>query len=88
MILFSGVTLAFLLLTGAFWAVAEDFTGNARVAHRCEVAAGACVFVSSIAGWYLLTSITLETVDFPIALPLGDLSMLIRGRNWQNQNKI
>jgi hypothetical protein len=36
-ILFLGVAVALLLLTGSFWATAEDFTGNTGVAHRCEV---------------------------------------------------
>lgn len=34
-----------------------------------------------MAGWYLLTAIMLGIVDFPIQLPVGDLSSIIKGRS-------
>lgn len=32
-------------------------------------------------GWYLLTAIMLGIVDFPIQIPVGDLSGIIKGRS-------
>lgn len=42
-------------------------------------AAGACLFVCCMGGWYLLFALLLPTVDFPVQLPVGDLSHLIPG---------
>lgn len=36
-IIFLTLTIAFGLLTGAYWAMAEDFTGNAHYAHKLLV---------------------------------------------------
>lgn len=37
-------------------------------------ATGACVFVFCVLGWYLLFAQLLATVEFPLDLPVGDLS--------------
>ena len=42
--------------------------------------AGSAGFVASMAGWYLLGAILLADVDFPIQLPVGDLSHIVKGR--------
>lgn len=34
-----------------------------------------------MAGWYLITSILLAIVDFPIQLPVGDLSTVVKGKS-------
>lgn len=34
-----------------------------------------------MAGWYLLTSIMLAVVDFPIQLPVGDLTGIVKGHS-------
>jgi succinate-acetate transporter protein len=36
-IIFLTLTIAFGLLTGAYWAMAEDFTGNAHFSHKLIV---------------------------------------------------
>ena len=36
-VIFFSLMLAFFLLTGAVWAQAEDYTGNAKIANRCFV---------------------------------------------------
>lgn len=36
-------------------------------------------FVTCMAGWYLIFSILLVSVDFPLVLPVGDLSGMIKG---------
>lgn len=44
-------------------------------------AAGACAFVTCMAGWYLIFAILLASLDFPLDLPVGDLSRVIRGKS-------
>ncbi|KAF5593267.1 GPR1 [Fusarium pseudoanthophilum] len=74
-------SLALLCLLGAFWAWAEDYTGNTLLAQRLCVGAGALLFVTSFAGWYILLAILLAIVDFPIQIPVGDLSSVIKGKS-------
>lgn len=38
--------------------------------------AGAALFVATMLGFYLLTAILLDSVGFPLSLPIGDLSGL------------
>lgn len=108
-VIFLSLTIAFGLLTGAFWAQAEDFAGNAHYAHKLLVVrtlvilvfantcstldeeslkkligvqgAGASAFVTCLAGWYILLAISLAIVDFPIQIPVGDLSNVVKGRS-------
>lgn len=44
-------------------------------------AAGAVLFAANIIGWYLYAALIFPSVDFPLALPLGDLSTVIPGLN-------
>lgn len=69
-IIFTGLFGGFIFLTATFWLTAE---GDAA-ASRMLYIAGASTFVSDMAGWYLLSALLLLSVDFPIQLPLGDLS--------------
>jgi len=48
------------------------------VGHNLQIAAGAFVFVFCILGWYLFFALILLAVDFPFALPVGDLSTRIK----------
>ncbi|KAF2035139.1 hypothetical protein EK21DRAFT_96916 [Setomelanomma holmii] len=67
---------AFSLLCGAYLNAAK---GNARVAAKCQEAAGAFTFVTCLLGWYILMAIMLASVDFPFDLPLIDLSGMVKG---------
>jgi len=90
-IVFFGIFLtlvpAFTLLAAAFWKVAEALepanaksaTALASKAQTLQLAGGACAFVTCMFGWYIFTVIMLAAVDFPIELPLGDLSTVIKG---------
>ena len=40
---------------------------------------GAVLFAACLGGWYLLFSLLLEAVDFPLRLPVGDLSSHVPG---------
>lgn len=46
---------------------------------KIKKAAGALLFVTCILGWYLLAGLLLPSVDFPLAVPLGDLSHVVPG---------
>ena len=65
---------AFGCLTGYFWKAAEGV-----VNMKLLEAAGALTFVICLLGWYLFLVQLLAAVDFPLNLPVGDLSRFIRG---------
>jgi hypothetical protein len=48
---------------------------------------GAFVFVVSLGAWYLFAAQILEAVDFPIVLPVGDLSNVIKGRSTRAESR-
>ncbi|KAK0507876.1 hypothetical protein JMJ35_009765 [Cladonia borealis] len=77
---------AFASLAGAYWSLALAYENpkNTLAAHhaaRLVVAGGAFAFVTSLSGWYLIVAILLAELDFPVQLPVGDLSWLIRGKS-------
>lgn len=86
------------MITAAFWALADDFTGNAKLAQKLLVvcpllhytsdllltlsqAGGAFGFVTCMSGWYILIAVLFAIVDFPIQIPVGDLSTVIKGHS-------
>ncbi|KAF2647974.1 hypothetical protein K491DRAFT_556493, partial [Lophiostoma macrostomum CBS 122681] len=75
-IIFFCLVLALAFLTAGHWYAAA---ANATLAERMEIAAGASAFVSAAMGWYLLASQMLQAVDFPMQLPVGDLSTIVKG---------
>ncbi|KAF4996646.1 hypothetical protein FGRMN_4392 [Fusarium graminum] len=74
-----------LLLVPCFGCLATSFfsvgQGKAELALKCQHAGAGLLFVISMIGWYMLTSMLLLSVDFPVMLPLGDLSTIIHGRS-------
>lgn len=75
-IVFFFIELALLLLAGAYWLLAE---GRDAVAANVQLAAGACTFVFCVFAWYVELHLMLLSVDFPINVPLFDLSTTIPG---------
>ena len=73
-VLFLAYTLAFPLLAAAEFAHAD---GDLELAHRLTVGGGAACLVVSICGWWAMIGGLLESVDFPIRLPMGDLSTIV-----------
>ncbi|KAM3523523.1 hypothetical protein NHJ13051_005029 [Beauveria bassiana] len=63
--------IALFLLAGAYWKAAA---GDMQAFHALEATTGGFVFISCIFGWYLLFAQLLRSVDFPLDLPVGDLS--------------
>ncbi|KAJ5519722.1 hypothetical protein N7463_000175 [Penicillium fimorum] len=49
------------------------------LAGKLQVGGGAILFAACLGGWYLLLSLLLESVDFPLRLPVGDLSSHVPG---------
>ncbi|OHE97333.1 GPR1/FUN34/YaaH-class plasma membrane protein [Colletotrichum orchidophilum] len=80
-VIFLTLVVTFSLITAAYWWLAKDYTGNAAYAARLLEGAGACAFVTCAAGWWLILAILLASLDFPLELPVGDLSRVIRGKS-------
>lgn len=72
----------FLLLVPAFSCLAAYFFGHGANSTLLT-AAGALTFVVCLLGWYLFLVQLLAAVDFPLNLPVGDLSRLIKGASEQ-----
>lgn len=81
-VIFLALVLGFSLLSASYWQVANGIPdSNASIlalGHRLQVAAGACFFVCSMAGWYIFFAIMLAALEFPFQIPVGDLSNLIK----------
>lgn len=78
-LIFLSLVLAFGFLTGAYWLMASGHTAESTSVHRLIVGAGGLTFVTSLLGWWILLALVLAAVDFPLAIPLGDLSGVIKG---------
>jgi len=68
--------LTFPLLAASYFYGAD---GKVALSNNCRIAGGACAFIASMVAWYLWLSLLFESVDFPIQLPVGDLSTHIKG---------
>ncbi|KAH8690600.1 GPR1/FUN34/yaaH family-domain-containing protein [Talaromyces proteolyticus] len=77
-VVFMTLVLGFTCLAGAYWQLAN---GNADIATKVQTAAGAFLFVCSMAGWYLFFVQMAASVDLPWNLPVGDLSRIVKGKN-------
>jgi succinate-acetate transporter protein len=91
-VIFFTLVIAFGLLAGAYWQQANAFgdggnAGDLALAHRLQVAAGAFVFVTSMAGWWIFFAIMLAALDFPFQIPVGDLSTMIKGYSENQKSK-
>lgn len=73
--------LIFILLIPAFGCLAAVFWYGAQGVTKTDLqtTAGALTFVVCLLGWYLFLVQLLAAVDFPLNLPVGDLSRFIKG---------
>lgn len=67
---------AFGCLTAAFFYIA---LGESTRPMTLIIAAGALVFVVNCLGWWIFAAILFASLDFPIQLPVGDLSHIVKG---------
>ena len=75
-LVFTTLLLTFACLAGSDWQAAQ---GNASLALSLQHAGGGIAFASTLVGWYVLLVQLLAAVDFPLELPVGDLSTVIKG---------
>ncbi|KAG9191651.1 hypothetical protein G6011_10385 [Alternaria panax] len=75
---------AFSLLAGSYLQAAN---GRAALAAKLAEASGAFCFVTCLCGWYIFLAIMLASVDFPLDLPLVDLSSVISGASEKRANR-
>ncbi|KAJ5976537.1 hypothetical protein N7481_010244 [Penicillium waksmanii] len=73
LLIFASLIVVFSLLAAAYWKLGA---GNEIMGNRLTVGAGAALFVATILGFYLLTAQLLDSVGFPLSLPIGDFSSL------------
>ncbi|CAI7572250.1 unnamed protein product [Penicillium pancosmium] len=74
----------FSLLAGVFFQIA---LGHMAEAAKLQKVAGAFILVLCVPAWYLFTAQLFEAVEFPIALPVGDLSTVVRGRRQKGESE-
>jgi len=74
----------FSCLAAAFFAIGHGKAGSATTYQH--VGAGLLLGVTLI-GWWIFIALMLLAVDFPILLPLGDLSTIIKGYNDKQKAK-
>ncbi|KAK5167178.1 uncharacterized protein LTR77_007908 [Saxophila tyrrhenica] len=75
---------AFACLAAAYWFLAQE---NALAAAPLLTAGGAIAFVVCMLGWYIFAAILLAAVDFPLSLPVFDLSHIIKGASDKKKAK-
>ncbi|KAF5861719.1 hypothetical protein ETB97_012671 [Aspergillus alliaceus] len=81
-------TALFLLVIGFSLFAATYFQlalGEATLAARLQYTAGGFTLALVIPIWHIFIAQMLEAVDFPIAIPVGDLSTVILGRSQKAQ---
>ena len=70
--------ITFPCLTASYFYAAN---GMLAIAKTTRVVGGAFSFIASMVAWYLWFSLILESVDFPVTLPVGDLSKYVKGKS-------
>ncbi|RDW68346.1 hypothetical protein BP5796_09003 [Coleophoma crateriformis] len=83
-LIFMTLVCALTLLAGAFWQVGQ---GNPTLGVRLQIAGGAFGFVTCMLGWYIFTAQILASVDFPLNLPIGDLSTVFKSGRERRSTK-
>ena len=71
------VAMTFNLLGVTYFKLAS---GDLALASTLATATGAVGFVSSVAGYWILLHLILASVEFPVNVPLGDLSRFYKKR--------
>ena len=63
-------------LSASFFDLAH---GRAARALTLQHAGAGMLFAVSLMGWYIFLALVFLAVDFPVSLPLGDLSTVVKG---------
>ncbi|RFU24449.1 hypothetical protein B7463_g11889, partial [Scytalidium lignicola] len=83
--IFSTLTFALICLAASYWCIGH---GNPSAGNKLQKAGGALTFAVCVMAWYYLLSLLLESVDFPLRIPVGDLSRRFEGATARNINKM
>jgi hypothetical protein len=102
-VLFLSLVLAFSLIAGAYWQIANR---HISTASKLQKASGGCLFVTCACGFWVFFAIMLAALDFPFQLPgkchliiyhstaitdlgllVGDLSTLIKPASAKTQGE-
>lgn len=83
--------LALFLLVITFSLTAATFfqaaLGNFVQAAKLQKAAGAFNFALCLPIWHIFIAQILDAVDFPISLPVGDLSTVVLGKSQKSRKR-
>lgn len=71
-------------LAGAFFTLAK---GDVAAATTYQHVGAGLLLAATLIGWYIFLALVLLAVDFPILVPLGDLSTKIPGYSERQQKK-
>ncbi|KAF9894799.1 hypothetical protein FE257_004420 [Aspergillus nanangensis] len=78
------LVITFGCFAGSFFQLA---LGEAALAARLQLVGGAFNFALCFPIWHIFIAQILESVDFPITIPVGDLSSVILGRSQKMRQK-
>jgi len=84
-VVFLALLLGFSCLAGSYWQLAN---GNAAISSKAQTAAGGCLFVCALAGWYLFFVQMAASVDLSWNLPVGDLSRVVKGKSQRHDESV
>lgn len=83
-LIFACLVPAFACLAAAFWYLAQ---GEAKKATAYQHAGAGLAYAVCCLGWYLFAVQLLAAVDFPIDLPVIDLSTVVKGGSERKKDK-
>ncbi|KAH8700419.1 hypothetical protein BGW36DRAFT_446955 [Talaromyces proteolyticus] len=78
------LSIAAALFSGVYFQLA---LGNAILASKLQTASGAFIFALCFPIWWIFIAQILETVDFPVSLPVGDLSTVVLGKRQREKKR-
>ncbi|PHH49140.1 Protein alcS [Ceratocystis fimbriata CBS 114723] len=74
---FFTLVFTFSCLTGSFFRAAQ---GHSDLSLKLQHVGAGFLFATSMFGWWIFFGLVLSSVDFPISLPMGDLSTVFKGK--------
>lgn len=89
-VVFFCLTISYSLMAAVNWELAEALGGNpskVKTVHNLQIMAGGFLFTASMIGWYVLLALMMVCIDYPIQVPVGDLSKIVKGRSERQKEK-
>ena len=82
--IFLTLALGFFMIAGSYWQLAQ---GNMAAGGSLQTAGGSIFFISILLGWYLFLVQILASVDFPVSLPVFNMSTMVKGASERRKAK-